>query len=134
MITVCTTQAQADAIAGPKSLWYDLGRIVVYTGSDMPPAPPTVAEIAAMASAEVAAMLTSDTADDKRAKAIILVIQDQLNATNSKINSILDAIDAATTLPNLKTAVAAIANMPITVPSQIKTAVMNKINSGDADG
>lgn len=94
----------------------------------------TAAQIAALVSAEVATMLTSDTADDKRAKAIILVAQDQFNATNTKINAILTAIDNAATLANLKTAVAAIQDMPITVPAQIKTAVMNKINSGGADG
>jgi hypothetical protein len=38
IITVAT-QAEADAISGPKHLWYNLGEIVVYTGEDMPSQP-----------------------------------------------------------------------------------------------
>jgi hypothetical protein len=35
-ITIVNTQAQADAIPSPKMLWYDIGRIVIYTGADIP--------------------------------------------------------------------------------------------------
>jgi hypothetical protein len=43
IITV-STQAEADAISGPKHLWYNLGEIVVYTGDDIP-TQPTASEI-----------------------------------------------------------------------------------------
>ena len=36
MIYAFKTQAEADAIQGEKFLWYDIGRIVVYTGDDIP--------------------------------------------------------------------------------------------------
>ena len=36
MIYELKTQAEADAIRGEKVLWYDIGRIVVYTGDDIP--------------------------------------------------------------------------------------------------
>jgi hypothetical protein len=39
MITIVNTQAEADAIQGPKHIWYDIGRIVVYTGEDIPAIP-----------------------------------------------------------------------------------------------
>lgn len=52
-----------------------------------------------------------------------------LNQTNARINSMLDAIDAATTLANLKTAVAAIANLPQRTPADVKTAVRNQLGN-----
>jgi hypothetical protein len=39
MITIVNTQEEADAIQGLKYLWYDIGRIVVYTGEDIPVIP-----------------------------------------------------------------------------------------------
>lgn len=35
-IIECKTQAEVDAINEPKSVWHDLGRIVVRTGDDIP--------------------------------------------------------------------------------------------------
>ena len=32
-------QAQVDAIPEPKRVWWDITRIVVYTGEDIPPKP-----------------------------------------------------------------------------------------------
>jgi len=39
MITIVQTQSEADAIPEPKHLWYDINRIVVYTGDDVPVTP-----------------------------------------------------------------------------------------------
>jgi len=48
MITRCKTQAEVDAIAGPKSIWIDGPRgIVVMTGSDIPQPDPVEAAMTA---------------------------------------------------------------------------------------
>ncbi len=52
-----------------------------------------------------------------------------LNQTNARLNSVLDAIDAATTLANLKTAVLAIANLPQRTAADVKTAVRNQLGN-----
>jgi hypothetical protein len=32
-------EAQAQAVPGPKAIWYDLNKIIVYTGEDIPSDP-----------------------------------------------------------------------------------------------
>ncbi len=58
-----------------------------------------------------------------------LVALDELNAHADKTNSILDAVDAATTLADLKTRVAAIANYPQRTIQQMQTAVRGKLGT-----
>ncbi len=36
MISVYATLEEASAVPAPKSLWIDIGRVVVYTGDDLP--------------------------------------------------------------------------------------------------
>lgn len=62
-------------------------------------------------------------------RAFMLLVLDDRNATAAKLNSLLDAIDAASSLANLKTAVAAIANLPTYDESQLRTAIKNKIGT-----
>lgn len=52
---------------------------------------------------------------------------DQFNAHAAKINSILDAVDAATSLADLKSRVAAIADQPTFTTAQMVTAIKTKI-------
>ena len=65
----------------------------------------------------------------KALKAVALVTQDELNLHALKINAILDAIDAGSTLAQVKTNVAAIADYPQRTPAQLKTAVDNKVDT-----
>ncbi len=58
-----------------------------------------------------------------------LVALDELNAHALKVNSILDAVDAATTLADLKTRVAAISDYPQRTIQQMQTAVRNKLGT-----
>jgi hypothetical protein len=66
-------------------------------------------------------------------RGVLLVAIDELNLHALKINSILDAVDASTSLADLKTRIAAIADYPQRTAAQAKNAVKAKINSGDAD-
>lgn len=67
------------------------------------------------------------------ARAIAAVLLDELNAHALKINSILDAVDAATSLADLKTRIGLIADYPQRTLAQAKTSINNKIDSGEAD-
>lgn len=62
-------------------------------------------------------------------RAFMLLVLDDRNATAAKLNSLLDAIDAASSLANLKTAVAAIANLPTYNETQLRTAIKAKIGT-----
>lgn len=62
-------------------------------------------------------------------RAFMLLVLDDRNATAAKLNSLLDAIDAASSLANLKTAVAAIANLPTYDETQLRTAIKAKLGS-----
>lgn len=63
----------------------------------------------------------------------LLVAIDELNLHALKINAILDAVDAATSLADLKSRIASIPDYPQRTPAQAKQAVKNKISSGGAD-
>ena len=58
-----------------------------------------------------------------------LVLLDELNAHSAKTNAILDAIDNASNLSGLKSAVGAISDLPIRTPAQLKTAVRSRLDA-----
>jgi len=60
-------------------------------------------------------------------RAVVLMVLDELNAHSAKVNALLTAIDNASTLANLKTAVAAIADLPTRTAAQVKTAIRSKL-------
>jgi len=60
-------------------------------------------------------------------RAVVLMVLDELNAHSAKINALLTAIDNASSLANLKTAVAAISDLPTRTAAQVKTAIRNKL-------
>lgn len=66
-------------------------------------------------------------------RAVAAVLLDELNSHALKINSILDAVDAATSLADLKTRIGLIADYPQRTLAQAKTSINNKIDSGEAD-
>ncbi len=63
-------------------------------------------------------------------RAFALALLDQFNVVSAKVNAILDAIDGATSLAEVKAAIAAIPdlNASLTV-AQLKTAVRNKLGT-----
>ena len=61
-------------------------------------------------------------------KAFALSVIDEINDLSDKINGILDAIDNATNLSSLKSAVGAITDRPTRTAAQLKTAIRNKLD------
>lgn len=66
-------------------------------------------------------------------RALMLVLLDELNLHAAKINAILTAIDSGGTLAQVKNNIAAIADYPTRTPTQVRTAMNNKLTAGDAD-
>jgi hypothetical protein len=88
---------------------------------------------AAIDAAELAAQRESVTAQLDQSedvlRAFMLATLDELNAHAAKTNAILAAINGASSLATLKTAVAAIADYPTRTVAQLRTAVRNKLGS-----
>jgi len=82
---------------------------------------------------EAKSALSAAKADSATLRALLLIILDEFNLHTAKTNSILTAIDNATTLATLKTAVAAITDLPTRTAQQLRNAIQNKIDAGDAD-
>lgn len=69
----------------------------------------------------------------KAVRALALIILDQThNALAAKVNAILAALDAGT-YAQARTAAQGIADAPTYTAAQLKTAIRNRIDSGDAD-
>jgi hypothetical protein len=66
---------------------------------------------------------------EEYSRAFALVVLDELNLHASRVTSILDAIDGAASLAALKTAVAAIPDVPQRTVANLKTGVRNKLGS-----
>ena len=62
-------------------------------------------------------------------RAFILTVLDELNAHATKINAILTAIDNGSTLANVKTNIAAIADYPARTASQLKNTLRSKLGA-----
>jgi len=66
-------------------------------------------------------------------RALALVVLDELNVHAARITAILDAIDGASSLADVKTAIAAINDIPQRTIAQLKTAMKAQIAAGSAD-
>lgn len=77
--------------------------------------------------------LSGNHAEHALLRSALLVIVDEFNRHSQTMNSLLDAIDAASNLGTLKASVGLIANLPDRTGAQLRTAALNKIDSGDAD-
>lgn len=64
---------------------------------------------------------------DAYLSAFALVVLDELNARANKINAILDAIDGANNLADVKAAIGAIPDYPQRTKAQLKTSVRSKL-------
>jgi hypothetical protein len=70
---------------------------------------------------------------EKMARAMLMAMNDAVNQTNARLNAVLDAIDANSTYAALRTAVAAINNLPTRTDLQAKNAVLSRIDDGSVD-
>lgn len=67
------------------------------------------------------------TSDEDLMRALMLVVLEEFNNHALKINAILDAVDAAGSLVDLKTRIAAISDYPQRTANQIRTAIRNHL-------
>jgi hypothetical protein len=102
----------------------------------------TAADYTAEAAALVIAMrqraaqvIDADPAPEwKLFRAFAGVLADAFNQTNARLNNVLDAIDAATNLADLKTRVGQIQNLPANRDlGSVRNAVKDKLEAGSAD-
>lgn len=93
----------------------------------------TEAQRNAVDAAELEAMrdsvVTQLDAQEDILRGFMLAVLDELNGHALKINAILDAIDQATNLASLQTAVGQIADYPQRTPINLRTAVRNKLGT-----
>lgn len=115
-------------------------RITWLAGSAMPSAAAinafdlSAAQIASLYT-KAKALLTADDPISTKEKAVLLVILDALNRQSRQFRDLLAVIAAATSLANLQTRVAAISPVePARSAQDLKTAVANKIDAGEANG
>lgn len=62
-------------------------------------------------------------------RAFMLIVVDEFNAHANKTNSILSAMDASTSLADMKTRIGQIADYPIRTAEQLRTAIRNRMGS-----
>jgi len=77
--------------------------------------------------------LSAQHANDLRFRAVMVEFVKEFNRHADKINSILDAIDNATSLGDLKTRVGAINDYPERSSAQLRTLVEAALDNGEAD-
>lgn len=66
-------------------------------------------------------------------RAMILTMLDEMNLHANRVNALLTAIDNASTLATLKTAVALINDIPQRTGLQLRNAIISKLDAGDGD-
>jgi hypothetical protein len=97
------------------------------------PIPMTAPEQAAVVSTKLNAARDAAverlTVQEDLLRAFMLLVLSEFNAHTAKVNAILSAIDAATTLANLKTAIAAIPDLPVRTEQQLRTAIRNNLGT-----
>ena len=62
-------------------------------------------------------------------RAFMLMVLSEFNAHTAKTNAILSAIDAASSLANLKTAIAALPDLPVRTEQQLRTAIRTNLGT-----
>ena len=62
-------------------------------------------------------------------RALMLLLLDEMNGHAQKINSILNAVDTASSLAEFKANIAAIADYPTRTEAQLKSAIKNKLGT-----
>lgn len=85
-----------------------------------------IANALTAARAAAAAQLTQT---ENILRATVLLLLDELNAHSAKVNAILTAIDSNSTLANLKTAILAVADLPIRTEAQVRAAIAAKLGT-----
>lgn len=97
------------------------------------PIPMTAGEQATVTAARLAAARDTAAAAldqvENVTRAFMLMVLDEFNAHSAKMNALLTAIDGAASLAALKTAVAAIADLPTRTAQQLRDGIRNKLGT-----
>lgn len=96
--------------------------------------PPTAQQVLERLRSQANAAL--DQLEDRQSmilRALVLTLVDELNLHAAKINAILTAIDSGSTLAQVKSNIAAIADYPTRTAAQVRAALKDKVTAGDAD-
>jgi len=89
----------------------------------------TAKDLALLTAARDAAIAEQIDTVESAMRAFMLTVLDELNLHAAKHNAILDAVDAATNLADLKTRVGAIADYPQRTANQLRTTIRNKLGN-----
>ncbi len=82
---------------------------------------------------EAAALFSAMEREGQALRGLALVTMDEVNILRSWVAQFKAAVNLASSLADLKTRVAALPNVPQRTASDIKPAIVTKINSADAD-
>lgn len=91
--------------------------------------PEKAAADAARLQAELDSVMTALDQQNDILRALVKLLVSEFNNHANKTNSILDAIDASSSLANLKTAVAGIQNHPTRTLAQLRSAIRAELGS-----
>lgn len=91
--------------------------------------PEKAAADAARLQAELDSVMTVLDQQNDILRALVKLLVSEFNNHANKTNAILDAIDASSSLANLKTAVAGIKNHPTRTLAQLRQAIRNELGS-----
>lgn len=108
----------------PSQYWIITGNVVTL----MSQAERDAVDATALNASRDASAARMDNLEDEL-RATTLAANTGLNQTNARLNAVLDAVDGAVTLATLKTAVAAISDLPQRTPADVKTAVRNQLGN-----
>jgi hypothetical protein len=96
-------------------------------------APDPLGPVKRLRAAAKEAFAKDATEDRQTDRAIVLVLLDEINALRDWITQYKAAVAAAGSLAALKTATAALPNVPQRTPQQARTAVLNRMDTADPD-
>lgn len=114
----------SSVIGFPSKYWIITGNVVTL----MTPAERTVVDLAErrlqrdIVTAELDGM-------ENLIRAFMLIVLDEFNSHSIKINAILDAIDGANNLTQIKSGIVAIRDLPARTTAQLRLAIRNKLGS-----
>lgn len=114
-----------DAVVGFRSAYWIITGDVVSLMTQPERDAVDAAELVANRDAEAAILEAVERID----RAFMLIVLDEFNAHANKINSLLDAMDASSSLADMKTRVGLIANYPQRTAQQLITSIRNRLGA-----
>lgn len=136
MIEVST---MAEALAVPNLIHIEAGNPVkAWQQGDTLPAhlivtQPTAAEVIAAVRAAAKAAFDAQRETEMALRAVVVLVTEEMNAMKTRVNQIMTAVDNGGTYAAAKTTIAALTDLQTRTLAQARTAILNKIDAGEAD-